>query len=185
MTADQDQSNQEEQQERSTKGHSLLHGNLSVVNTEKFMIEALREAESAFREDETPIGAVVVHKNRIIGRGHNRTISLSDPTAHAEMVALTSASETLGEWRLIECDLYCTVEPCVMCAGASVLARVRKIYYGATEPKFGGCGSLFQIPLDTRLNHQCEIEGGIMAHESAELLRDFFQQLRLKKANRN
>ena len=168
-----------------SKGHSLLHANSQSANSEKFMAEALREAELAFAEKETPIGAVVAHQGRIIGRGHNRTITLSDPTAHAEMIALTSACETIGDWRLNECDLFCTVEPCVMCAGASILARVRKIHFGVTEPKFGGCGSLFQIPQDTRLNHQCEIEGGILAHESAALLQEFFQQLRRKKAGQN
>ncbi len=176
-------------QKRRPKSHSLLHSSLpdgsAMAATEKFMYEALREAERAFARDETPIGAVVVHQGRIIGRGHNQTIALSDPTAHAEMIALTSASETLGDWRLVDCDLYCTIEPCVMCAGASVLARVRKIYFGATEPKFGGCGSLFQVPQDTRLNHQCEIEGGLLAHESAELLQEFFRLLRQKKMNQN
>ncbi len=176
--------------EKTPKGHSLLHGSLLGVgetnaNPEKFMAEALREARQAFEERETPIGAVVVHQGHIVGRGHNRTIALSDPTAHAEMIALTSASETLGDWRLVDCDLYCTIEPCVMCAGASVLARVRKIYFGATEPKFGGCGSLFQVPQDTRLNHQCKIEGGILANESAALMQEFFQSLRQGKFSQN
>lgn len=166
-------------------GHSLLHSAATAASAEKFMSEALREAERAFAEGEAPVGAVVVHQGRIIGRGHNRNLALADATAHAEMLALTSASETLGDWRLVDCDLYCTVEPCVMCAGASTLARVRKILFGAREPKFGGCGSLFQIPRDTRLNHQCEIEGGILAHESAELMREFFRKLRQNKANQN
>ena len=148
---------------------------------ERFMEEALRQAEFAYDDGETPIGAVIVHNNKIIGRGYNRSANLKDPTAHAEMIAITSAAETLGDWRLVDCDLYCTVEPCVMCAGASVLARVRHIYFGAAEPKFGGCGSIFQIPSDERLNHRIAVTGGILRERCAGIMREFFQSLREQK----
>lgn len=152
---------------------------------EAFMRLALSEAEHAFEEDEAPIGAIIVSENKIIGRGYNRTRSLNDATAHAEMIAITSATETVADWRLLDCDLYCTLEPCIMCSGAAVLARVRHIYFGAQEPKFGGCGSIFSIPDDTRLNHTIEITGGILQEESAQLMRDFFQRLRRKENRTN
>ncbi|HSG99065.1 MAG TPA: tRNA adenosine(34) deaminase TadA [candidate division Zixibacteria bacterium] len=145
---------------------------------ERFMEQALRQAEFAYDAGESPIGAVVVHKNAIVGRGYNRTEALKDPTAHAEIIAITSAAESLGDWRLVDCDLYCTLEPCIMCAGAAVLARVRHIYYGAPEPKFGGCGSVFTIPSDPRLNHRIPVTGGILQERCAGIIKEFFQALR-------
>lgn len=150
-----------------------------------FMEQALREAQLAFEESEVPIGAVVVMKNRIIGRGHNRTEALKDATAHAEMIAITSAAENHGDWRLDDSILYSTIEPCAMCAGAAVLSRVKTIVYGAPDPRFGACDSLFNIPTDTRLNHRIEIISGIMAQESVALIQQFFKQIRKNKESIN
>jgi tRNA(adenine34) deaminase len=149
----------------------------------QFMELALREAELAFEESEVPVGAVVVLENRVIGRGHNRTIALHDATAHAEIIALSAAYEHFNDWRLENCYLFSTLEPCVMCAGALVLSRVKTIVYGARDPKFGGCDSIFSIPTETRLNHRCEVIGGVMEAEVAELMRLFFQQVRKGKVN--
>ena len=159
---------------------TIGNGNAPETDDERFMNIALREATIAFEESETPIGAVVVHSGKVIGRGHNRNIALGDPTAHAEMIAITAAAGTLGDWRLEDCDLYCTIEPCVMCAGAAVLARMRRIIYGASEPKFGGCETVYQIPTDTRLNHKIDIVSGVCAARSAELMREFFKKVREK-----
>lgn len=144
---------------------------------------ALREAELAFEESEVPVGAVVVLDGKVIGRGHNRTIALHDATAHAEIIALSAAYEHFNDWRLENCYLFSTLEPCVMCAGATVLSRVKTIVYGAKDPKFGGCDSIFSIPTETRLNHRCEVVGGVMEAEVAELMRLFFQQVRKGKVN--
>ncbi|MEO0142823.1 MAG: tRNA adenosine(34) deaminase TadA, partial [candidate division WOR-3 bacterium] len=118
-----------------------------------YMEEALKEAKKAFDEDEVPIGAVAVYKNQIIGRGHNRTEHLKDPTAHAEILALTAAAYALNSWRLNGVTIYTTIEPCIMCAGALVMARVKKVVFGARDEKFGGCGSIFNIVQEKRLNH--------------------------------
>lgn len=150
-----------------------------------FMEQAFREAQSAFEESEVPIGAVVVIKNRIIGRGHNRTEALKDATAHAEMIAITSATESHGDWRLDDAILYSTIEPCAMCAGAAVLSRVKTIVYGAPDPRFGACDSLFEIPTDSRLNHRIEVISGVMAKESVELMQLFFRQVRKNKEKIN
>lgn len=149
------------------------------------MEHALREAQLAFEESEVPVGAVVAKDNSIIGRGHNRTIALKDATAHAEIIALTSASEKVGDWRLEDCILYSTIEPCAMCAGAAVLARIKIIVYGAKDPKFGACGSIFEIPSEKKLNHNIEVISGVMETESIELMQSFFRQLRKKKENAN
>lgn len=150
-----------------------------------FMEQALREAQLAFEASEVPIGAVVVIKNKIIGRGHNRTEALKDATAHAEMIAITSASENHGDWRLDDSILYSTIEPCAMCAGAAVLSRVKTIVYGAPDPRFGACDSLFNIPTDARLNHRIEIISGVMVKESADLMQLFFKQVRKNKEKTN
>lgn len=154
-------------------------------NHSYFMEHALREAQLAFEESEVPVGAVVAKDNSIIGRGHNRTIALKDATAHAEIIALTSASEKVGDWRLENCVLYSTIEPCAMCAGAAVLARIKIIVYGAKDPKFGACGSIFEIPSEKKLNHHIEVISGVMETESIELMQSFFRQLRKKKENAN
>jgi len=149
------------------------------------MEHALREAQLAFEENEVPIGAIVVLENKIIGRGHNRTESLKDATAHAEMIAITSAAENHGDWRLDEAILYSTIEPCAMCAGAAVLSRIKTIVYGARDIRFGACGSLFMIPTDERLNHRIEMIPGVMEKESADLMQLFFRQVRQNKEKVN
>ncbi len=146
---------------------------------------ALREAEAAFEEDEVPVGAVVVFENKIVGRGHNRTSALHDATAHAEIIALTAAYGYFGDWRLENCLLFSTLEPCAMCAGAAVLSRIKTIVYGAKDIRFGGCGTIFTIPTEPRLNHRCEIVGGIMEPEVAALMRLFFQKVRKGKEEVN
>ena len=146
---------------------------------------ALREAQLAFEENEVPVGAVVVFENRVIGRGHNRTIALSDATAHAEIIALSAAYSHFGDWRLENCYLFSTLEPCVMCSGAAVLSRIQTIVYGAADPKFGGCESIFKIPTETKLNHRCEIVRGVCEAEVASLMKLFFQQVRQNKAKVN
>ena len=142
------------------------------------MREALAEAEAAFREGEVPIGAVVVWNGKIIGRGHNRVEALRNPTAHAEILAITAAAAAQGNWRLTGATLYVTVEPCIMCAGAAVLARLREIVYATEDPKFGGCVSLYRIPENPRLNHQVQVRKGPFGEEAATLLRAFFRALR-------
>ncbi len=144
----------------------------------RHMQDALQQARRALESEDVPVGAVVVHRGRIIGRGYNQREKLHDPTAHAEMLALTAAAEHLRQWRLDDCTLYVTLEPCAMCAGALVLARVARLVYGATDPKAGACGSLYQITEDPRLNHRLETVGGVLADEAAELLRAFFQHRR-------
>ncbi len=146
---------------------------------------AFREAQAAFEETEVPIGAVVVINGQVYGRGHNRTEALKDATAHAEMIAITSATEKLGDWRLEDAVLYCTIEPCAMCAGAAVLSRIKTIVYGAKDPRFGACGSLFDIPTDIRLNHRIEIIPGVMEQEAIDLMQLFFRQVRANKEKIN
>ena len=146
------------------------------------MQEALLEAQIAYELGEIPIGAVVEKDGRIIGRGHNLTETLKDPTAHAEMLALREAAKTLGGWRLLGCNLYVTAEPCAMCAGAIVWARIKKLCIGTMDPKAGACGSVFNIPQEERLNHYVEIETGIMQQECRGILKAFFRELRKKKS---
>lgn len=146
----------------------------SLSDDEPFMRAALREAEAARDHGDVPVGAVVVRDGRIIGRGHNQREQLGDPTAHAEMVALTAASAYVGRWRLDGCTMYVTLEPCAMCAAACVLARIDRIVFGATDPKAGACISLYQIPTDQRLNHTVAIGDPVLTEECSELLQDFF-----------
>lgn len=146
---------------------------------EAFMRAALDEARNALRKGDVPVGAVVVRDGAILGRGANR--KTCDPTAHAEVQAIRSAAEALGHWNLGECDLYVTLEPCPMCAGACVNARVRTIVFGAWDPRAGAAGSLFDIPRDTRLNHRCRVRHGLLAEECAALLREYFSERRLKR----
>lgn len=145
----------------------------------KFMFAALQEAEKALAIDEVPVGAVVVHDNKIIGRGYNQVEMLKDPTAHAEMIAITAAANHLTDWRLSECDIYVTLEPCVMCTGALLAARVNSIYFSAFDPKFGACGSLYNIAEEGKYNHSIKIFSGLYAPESEKMLKDFF----IKKRN--
>jgi tRNA(adenine34) deaminase len=143
-----------------------------------FMKEALAFARIAFSEQEVPIGAVLVRENRMVGRGRNRREHLADPTHHAEIEAIREAARAAGTWRLDGSTLYVTVEPCAMCAGAAVNARIARIVFGCADPKAGYCGTLGDVSRDARLNHRCEVEGGLLAEESAELLRLFFQARR-------
>ena len=142
------------------------------------MQEALREAARAFREDEVPVGAVIVSGGKIIARGYNQVERLKDPTAHAEMLALTSATNLLGTKWLNGVSVYVTIEPCSMCAGALVLARVKNIYFGAKDPKTGACGSVVNIINNKKLNHRVKVTKGILAVECALLLKDFFRRKR-------
>ncbi len=139
---------------------------------------AIKEAEQALRRKEVPIGAVIIHENRIIGRGYNQIESLQDPTAHAEMIAITAAATHIGSRRLEDCTLFVTLEPCAMCAGAIVLARVPRLVFGAYDPKAGSCGTLYNIVQDARLNHRVELTGGIRAEQCAALLKEFFANVR-------
>ncbi len=145
---------------------------------ERFMRAAVGEAIAARDEGDVPVGAVVVRDGRIIGRGHNQRERLNDPTAHAEMLALTAAAAFVESWRLDGCTLYVTLEPCTMCAGAIVLARVERLVYGAADPKAGGCVSLYNIPTDTRLNHRVVLGEPVLAGECARLLQAFFARQR-------
>jgi len=142
------------------------------------MAQALAEAELALSEDEIPVGAVVVRDGVLLGRGHNRMRSLNDPTAHAEILAITAACNKTGDLRLDNTDLYVTLEPCAMCAGAIVLARIKRLYYGTVDPKTGACGSVFDIVREPRLNHQVEVYNGIEEEKAAELLERFFKVIR-------
>ena len=136
---------------------------------------ALAEAAAAAAEDEVPVGAVVIHPERgVIGSAHNQRERLRDPTAHAEMIAITQAAAALGSWRLDRCILYVTLEPCPMCAGALMLARIGRVVFGAWDPKAGACGSVWDIPRDRRATHHCEVVGGVRETECADLLLDFF-----------
>ena len=141
---------------------------------EYFMRLAIREAQDALKHDDVPIGAVVVHEGELIGAGHNERELRQDPTAHAELLALREASRTLGSWRALDTVLYVTLEPCAMCAGAIVLARVPRVVYGTTDPKAGAAGSVLDVLGEPRLNHRPQVAGGLLAGECAELLTGFF-----------
>ena len=140
----------------------------------EWMRVAIDQAQQAFEEGEVPIGAVIIHENRIIGAAGNQREQLRDPTAHAEMIAITQAAESLGSWRLLECTLYVTLEPCPMCAGAIVQARIPTVVYGTPDEKAGACHTLYQITSDIRLNHRSTVIGGVLQEECRNLLREFF-----------
>lgn len=148
---------------------------------EPYMREALKEAQRAFQEDEVPVGAVIVQEGKIIARGYNQIERLKDPTAHAEMLALTSATNYLKTKWLNGASLYVTIEPCSMCAGALVLSRVKNLYFGAKDPKTGACGSVLNIINHKKLNHRIKAQGGILGKECAALLKEFFKKKRVKK----
>jgi len=152
-----------------------------VTEDERWMRLALAEAEKAYQEDEVPVGAVVVRDGRIIGRGHNRTEHLQDPTAHAEILAIGAAASAMGSWRLEGAGIYVTIEPCSMCAGALVLARMERLVFGARDPKAGACGSVLDIVRNDRLNHRVEVTEGVLADEATELLQAFFRRLRRRR----
>ena len=148
---------------------------------ERFMVEALKEAQKALEKDEVPVGAVIVHEGKVIARAHNQNILLKDPTAHAEMVAITEAASFLRDSRLLKTELYVTIEPCFMCAGALVLARVQRIIFGAKDLKAGACGSVMNIAYHKDLNHRINITGGVLESECRSLLQEFFKKKRIKE----
>jgi len=148
------------------------------ANDEAMMREAIKQAKIASENDEVPVGAIIVHENQIIARSHNQVEMLKDPTAHAEMIAITQATNHLSHKWLHDCCLYVTVEPCSMCAGALVLARISRICFGAGDPKTGACGSVMNITQNEGLNHQVEVLGGVLDAECGELMTQFFQKKR-------
>ena len=155
---------------------------MTIINNDhvKWMKAAFKEAEKAFEQDEVPIGAVVVQNGQIIGRGYNQRESLIDPTAHAEIIAITSAANTIKDWRLKDCQLYVTKEPCPMCAGALVNARINMVIFGMYDEKEGCCGSLYQLCRDNRFKHQLTVKGGIMEDACTLIIQEFFKKKRKK-----
>ena len=151
---------------------------MEPMTDEKFMEEALRLAERAAEAGEVPVGALIVKGGRILARAHNQVEALRDATAHAEMIAITQAAEALGNWRLEGADLYVTLEPCPMCAGALVLSRAARILYGADDPQAGACGSVFNIVGEKRLIHRIPVVRGVLAERASALLKDFFRSRR-------
>jgi tRNA(adenine34) deaminase len=151
---------------------------IDVPDDASFMNEALRLARKAFEKEEVPIGAVVVREGRIIGRAHNQVELLKDATAHAEMLAITQAEAAVGDWRLNDCDLYVTKEPCAMCAGALVHVRMRRVIFGCPDPRAGAAGGTINLLQMPGLNHRCDIVSGILSDACAELLKGFFQTQR-------
>ena len=151
---------------------------IQIKEHEKWMKLAFREAEKAFEQDEVPIGAVVVQNNQIIGRGYNQCENLNDSTAHAEIIAITSASNTIKNWRLKNCSLYVTKEPCPMCAGALINSRIDMIIFGMYDEKEGCCGSLYQLCRDSRFKHQLTVKGGIMENPCTLIVQEFFKKQR-------
>jgi tRNA(adenine34) deaminase len=156
-----------------------------IRDDEQGMHAALREARASALIDEVPVGCVIVHEGTIIGRGHNQVEGLQDATAHAEVLAIGAASNALQSWRLSECTLYVTLEPCAMCAGAIVLARVDRLVYGAVDPKAGACGSVLDVIHERRLNHRVEVAAGVLAEECGAVLKSFFARRRREAAEKS
>jgi tRNA(adenine34) deaminase len=154
------------------------------MNTDyDFMRMALEEAEEAYRKDEVPVGAVLVHEGHVLARAHNSPITSSDPSAHAEMLVLRQAAETIGNYRLVDAELFVTLEPCVMCAGAILQARLARVIFGARDPKTGAVSSLYEILTDERFNHQVTVTEGILKEECGEILSRFFREKRVIAAS--
>ena len=152
---------------------------MSLIEQDKvFMQKAFNEAELALGKGEVPIGAVLVVGNEIVGRGHNLRETSNDPTTHAEMIAIRQAAEALDSWRLLETTLYVTLEPCVMCMGAIILARIPRLVYACRDPRAGAVGSIYDLSSDRRFNHSVEVTEGVMAEECSLMLKDFFKELR-------
>ena len=147
----------------------------------RLMRSALKEAGKAFETGEVPVGAVVVHNNHVIGKGYNQVETLKDPTAHAEMIAITAAANHIGNWRLNECDIYVTLEPCIMCTGALLNSRLRNLFFAEFDPKFGACGSLYNLPEEKKINHSINVFSGLCADESRMFLQEFFRNQRIKE----
>jgi tRNA(adenine34) deaminase len=157
------------------------NGDLYRSEDERWMAIAIDQAYQAQEAGDVPIGCVIVYDGKVVGKAHNQREVLQDPTAHAEMIALTQASEAVGYWRLCGCTVYVTLEPCAMCAGALVLARVDRVVFGCREPKTGACGSLYNIVQDERLNHQVEVTEGVSGDECGRIMSDFFREKRARK----
>ena len=157
---------------------------LEIFPHEHFMQKALQQAQAAREIDEVPVGAIISRQGQIIGAAHNLTRQLRDPTAHAEMLAITQAAEAVGDWRLHECTLYVTLEPCPMCAGAIVNARVKTVVFGACDPKAGAVESLYRLLDDDRLNHKSEVVSGVLAPKCGNILTEFFRDKRLLQKNK-
>ncbi len=153
----------------------------NLTEQEKFMREAIAEAQQAAVLNEVPIGAVVVKDGQVIGRGHNMREHFQDVTYHAEMLAIMEACERLHSWRLEDCDLYVTLEPCIMCSGAIINARIANVYYGAPDPKAGAVDSLYHLLTDTRLNHQVNVTSGVLQEKCSQMLKNFFRAIRQRK----
>jgi tRNA(adenine34) deaminase len=154
---------------------------LADIQDRGFMQQALVEAATAAQLGEVPVGAVVVRGDEVIGRGYNLREASNDPTTHAEMIAIRQAAGTLDSWRLLECTLYVTLEPCVMCMGAIILARIPRLVFACRDPRAGAVGSIYDFSRDERFNHRVEVSEGVLANECSELLRGFFQSLRARK----
>src|SRR5260370_5953004 len=157
---------------------------IAPPNDDYFMREALRQAQKAYAADEVPVGAVVVRQGKIIARAYNQVELLTDATAHAEMLALTQAEAAVGDWRLTDCDLYVTKEPCPMCAGAFVHTRIRRVIFGCTDPSAGAAGSVMNLLQLPTLNHRCDIASGVLQDECAAILQNFFRKRRGEQTDR-
>jgi tRNA(adenine34) deaminase len=154
---------------------------LADQKNQDWMLVSLQEAQAAAELGEVPVGALVVHHGVIIGRGHNLREASNDPTSHAEMIAIRQAAAALGSWRLLDCTLYVTLEPCVMCMGAIILARIPRLVFGCRDPRAGAVGSIYNFSQDERFNHRVEVTEGVLGETCSELLSDFFRQLRAKR----
>lgn len=148
---------------------------------ERYMRYALKEAEKAYEAGEVPVGCVITHENQIIGKAHNQRETLQDPTAHAEVLAITQAAASLKSWRLENTKLYVTLEPCAMCAGAIILARIAEVHFAALDPKAGCSGSLMNLLTDTRFNHRPQVHAGLLAEECGSILTTFFREIRSRQ----
>ena len=152
-----------------------------MLKKEKFMKEAIKQAKKAYDKEEIPVGAVIVKDGKIIARGYNKKEEKKDTTQHAEIIAIQKASRKIGAWRLQDCEMYVTLEPCAMCTGALIQARLKRVYIGTMDPKTGACGSVLNLLEDYKFNHKIEVETNIMQKECEKILKDFFKYLRSKK----
>ncbi|MFR7634134.1 MAG: tRNA adenosine(34) deaminase TadA [Lachnospirales bacterium] len=152
-----------------------------MLKKEKFMKEAIKQAKKAYDKEEIPVGAVIVKDGKIIARGYNKKEEKKDTTQHAEIIAIQKASRKIGAWRLQDCEMYVTLEPCAMCTGALIQARMKRVYIGTMDPKTGACGSVLNLLEDYKFNHKVEVETNIMQKECEKILKDFFKYLRSKK----
>ncbi len=152
-----------------------------MLKKEEFMKEAIKQAKKAYDKEEIPVGAIIVKDGKIIARGYNKKEEKKDTTQHAEIIAIQKASKKIGAWRLQDCEMYVTLEPCVMCTGALIQARLKKVYIGTMDPKTGACGSVLNLLEDYKFNHKVEVETNIMQKECEKILKDFFKYLRSKK----